>query len=1340
MALPQNRQERNIISTTVSENLPDFVREDHPTFVKFVETYYEWLESKENSYFAPLSLNGVVDVDKTSEEFIKYFKTHTMSKFPENFKSVKGDTLDIKKVLKRIRSFYLAKGTESSIEYLIRLMFDVYVETYRPGEDIFTTSGGLWYAPTIVRSTDTNPTENAKIRGEVVEFIDGGNVIGTALVDDIHQFVMSGNSILELELVDISNFTTTDSTIIKFKSGEIEKLYSMVIDIPISSTGLFYTLDDPVTLKCITGTPGTDFKGSVEAINKTGGIRKIRIDEPGINYTSSGNHILSTGTKTGISTSLPLVTLGAGGGDKPPSTDDLISGSVKSMQFIINDPLGIRDQGSMTQEEWVDDFRNNSGSLTGGIIKDARDIFLNGTDRNGIVRNTYLNANTKGYVLLDIETPLNLGLSRFYSLTPENIELSTKFAEGIILRLNAWREVMPNAKFGVWRFGDGVDQSDNLLVNNPTQVEEHYETQVRLSGVTLDGVSLFESVDFLSPALYQELDRDVSIEGSKYDDDHSRIRAGERTDSVKKMCDLLREANGNQNMPVVPLMTRGYSPGFNETSFDVYDGPWSGELNAIEMHYLKDYASHFVFWYPENTANQNAMDEFDKVASTREPIKSYEVGMTDEQRLLLEVKKVNERSIGTPSYGQIFTKPGVYLNNDGKLSSTEFLQDNFRYQMHSYVIRTEASLHEYESVLKDLVHPAGKKVLGDYFVYRKNFGPTAEFIGYRQQQLFSPFFANYFPYGIATVSDGAFNASNNGQFGVLDSSIDLRGVCSGFIGSGQYSDAYYDFFPFGYDGATGYTLEFPSSQEQNTNPRTTFGTGISAGWDIQDFNKFGGVGATQEFFAKAGQFDIKIQEIQYYNRLAAQNRDHHLLNPFERGDIVAQLNEDGSERLRGIVYENSWSQNFGRFKVRILNNPNRNFKTASPSEQEVAFSTSSLLHKIKNITKNAVYTGGSNYTNQLTFFSSNVADGHDQDFFKVGDHIYQGTGASAQGQVLGWNPPVLDILVLTDNDNIDVHGTSFTGGISADCDGAAIMRIKGSGHGEPTLSSTTGSTFGGETYNPQLLPTLTTIRFLDFPGLSHDTSFFKNGDHIYQGTGGTGLTQAHGYVASWNPPYLSVLDITPLENWATGISLGFVPSAADSAADSLLCDKRLFRVKGSGHGGSALSLFSGSSFGGQVYTGGTQSFAYTDSSCPLDGGSFALGMFVVGVTKGARMSEGCGASVPIYRFLKTAGPNVEYQLGGVVDDVTTLVNEDSNTGSTLPGWPSNNTDFWIVHPHPNTWHGNITAGISWGAIPLQSFMKTPYKLTSPPEYGASGSVGGSINQNFNNNIPGGYGS
>ncbi|HCT53861.1 MAG TPA: hypothetical protein DF712_15535, partial [Balneola sp.] len=156
-----------------------------------------------------------------------------MSKFPDNFKSVKGDTLEIKKVLKRIRSFYLAKGTESSIEFLIRLLFDVYVETYRPGEDIFTSSGGFWYSPTVVRVTDSNPDENAKNRGQVVEFVDSGEIIGTAVVDEIHQFVMSGNRVLELELVDISNFTITETTVVRLKSG-VEKPYRLVTEIPIS--------------------------------------------------------------------------------------------------------------------------------------------------------------------------------------------------------------------------------------------------------------------------------------------------------------------------------------------------------------------------------------------------------------------------------------------------------------------------------------------------------------------------------------------------------------------------------------------------------------------------------------------------------------------------------------------------------------------------------------------------------------------------------------------------------------------------------------------------------------------------------------------------------------------------------------------------------------------------------------------------------------------------------------------------------------------------------------------------------------------------------------------------
>ena len=37
---------RNKISTLVSRQIPEFVREDYPTFVAFVEAYYEWLQTQ----------------------------------------------------------------------------------------------------------------------------------------------------------------------------------------------------------------------------------------------------------------------------------------------------------------------------------------------------------------------------------------------------------------------------------------------------------------------------------------------------------------------------------------------------------------------------------------------------------------------------------------------------------------------------------------------------------------------------------------------------------------------------------------------------------------------------------------------------------------------------------------------------------------------------------------------------------------------------------------------------------------------------------------------------------------------------------------------------------------------------------------------------------------------------------------------------------------------------------------------------------------------------------------------------------------------------------------------
>ena len=577
-------------------------------------------------------------------------------------------------------------------------------------------------------------------------------------------------------------------------------------------------------------------------------------------------------------------------------------------------------------------------------------------------------------------------------------------------------------------------------------------------------------------------------------------------------------------------------------------------------------------------------------------------------------------TFGSPTYGYLFKKPGIYQNNDGKLSSTEILQDNFRYQMHSYVIRTEASLHEYESVLKDLVHPSGKKVLGDYFVYRKDFGPSADFVGYRQETLHSPFFANYLPYSLATIADGALTGSDTNQFGVVDSSIDLRGVCAASISNTfNIGSLYYDFFPFGYDGSTGYTLDF--TEVVHKTPKTELGSGLSFGSTNQDLNKFGGVNATKEFFGRLGESYL-FERIDFEDRSEDLSRSFHAASSFQNGDIIRQEDGDGNTHAKGIIIDNSWNNNTATFNVLRTSGSNNGFRTARQSDDGWT-ATDSTKWKIFNETRGGglAYTGGSDYKQHLFFAlaigsATGEPDRSDYvNFFKPLDHVWQYDGAVAPGQ----SHPAYGIV-------------------------------------EEWLVDREGPISGC---------TLTIKLF----GSSTPPKLFK----LY----------------SANPPFTNV------------------------------DDSALHRIKGANHPAGVAE--------------------YTDQNAgTTSGGETFFGPGHTGIGGTVDPASASGLMCRDNQITNVSG-HLERSFGGVIEDVNVLVN-DSNTGSTLPGWPSGGTDFWIVHPHPNVWHGNVPQGLTWGGITLQSFLRSPYKLTSPPVMGSTGSVSGSLTQINNIDIPGGYGS
>jgi len=68
---------RTQLSSVVSRQIPEFIREDYPTFVAFVEAYYEYLQEQ------GVDLSTARDLDKTLDEFIVEFKKELAHNLPQ---------------------------------------------------------------------------------------------------------------------------------------------------------------------------------------------------------------------------------------------------------------------------------------------------------------------------------------------------------------------------------------------------------------------------------------------------------------------------------------------------------------------------------------------------------------------------------------------------------------------------------------------------------------------------------------------------------------------------------------------------------------------------------------------------------------------------------------------------------------------------------------------------------------------------------------------------------------------------------------------------------------------------------------------------------------------------------------------------------------------------------------------------------------------------------------------------------------------------------------------------------------------------------------------------------
>ena len=170
----------NKISSIISEYLPDFVRNNHSGFVDFIEAYYEWMEQVENPYATSATLMDTLDIDRTLDSFVEYFKETYLYGFPMNFAT----GVDQKTVLKNINNFYKAKGTEAAYKFLFRILHDSDVEFFYKKVDILRTSDGKWIQDKSLKVTSNNGTDNFSMKNRTVQQydIESGKIIAYANV------------------------------------------------------------------------------------------------------------------------------------------------------------------------------------------------------------------------------------------------------------------------------------------------------------------------------------------------------------------------------------------------------------------------------------------------------------------------------------------------------------------------------------------------------------------------------------------------------------------------------------------------------------------------------------------------------------------------------------------------------------------------------------------------------------------------------------------------------------------------------------------------------------------------------------------------------------------------------------------------------------------------------------------------------------------------------------------------------------------------------------------------------------------------------------------------------
>lgn len=314
------------VSAMVKEQLPDFVRQDHTRLTEFIEAYYEWMEQTNGTLYSTFVLQDYSDVDTSLSTFIKHFKSQYMENFPVAvaFDASTNSPVNEKRLIKRIKEFYRAKGTEKAYRLLFRILHDTVIDTfYYPKTDILKSSSGKWITDTSLKLTTITPDFIwDTIDKTAKQVLPNGEFVASAIIRNVKQYNTKNASISEVIIDEINGKFRTDIPVtieVGGVTGDVsENVYSVlqgirpIVGITSDERGENYRVGDKVTVVSAS-TGGSDAFGEIVEIDGKGGVVSVDVIDSGISYevndVISFNIDTANGTGAGLTASIDATSI-----------------------------------------------------------------------------------------------------------------------------------------------------------------------------------------------------------------------------------------------------------------------------------------------------------------------------------------------------------------------------------------------------------------------------------------------------------------------------------------------------------------------------------------------------------------------------------------------------------------------------------------------------------------------------------------------------------------------------------------------------------------------------------------------------------------------------------------------------------------------------------------------------------------------------------------------------------------------------------------------------------------------------------------------------------------------